>query len=213
MTRLFLTAKHWQLFVLLFIVPLLLYFKTISSMNEGWTSYPPLTVVPESKFFSYLPFLIFIYSLCVAGWFWSLVVGIQKNLEPYRSKNLWFFKLAFIIPIIGVTMFLHGLSYIVMMDAEDIGEYSINFLSIFIDLINPFTVLALICLIDIVWIAAKTLRSAELTCQICWNEPVRREREPALSDYILEFFLLLCYPIGVWWIQPRVNRIISISSQ
>ena len=44
---------------------------------------------------------------------------------------------------------------------------------------------------------AKTLKSIEL------------KREARLSEYLGEFILMLILPIGIWALQPRVNKIIE----
>jgi hypothetical protein len=45
------------------------------------------------------------------------------------------------------------------------------------------------------WFNAKTFKSVEL------------QREALIGDYIGEFFLLWYFPIGIWFIQPRINKI------
>ncbi|MDW3196841.1 MAG: hypothetical protein R8G66_30980 [Cytophagales bacterium] len=42
---------------------------------------------------------------------------------------------------------------------------------------------------------AKALNSNEL------------EKEAGFGDYFGDFFLMLFWPIGIWWIQPRLNKI------
>ena len=44
---------------------------------------------------------------------------------------------------------------------------------------------------------AKTLRSIELN------------REAVLRDYLADFFLILFLPIGIWFIQPRIMKILE----
>jgi len=44
---------------------------------------------------------------------------------------------------------------------------------------------------------AKTVKSGELN---------RRAR---FSDYIGEFFLLWFWPLGIWFIQPKVNKLVD----
>jgi len=43
----------------------------------------------------------------------------------------------------------------------------------------------------------KTLNSAEM------------QKEAHFSDYIGDFFLLWVFPIGVWFIQPRINSLVN----
>lgn len=36
---------------------------------------------------------------------------------------------------------------------------------------------------------------------------IEKEREVTFSDYILDSFLVIFFPIGIWILQPRINRI------
>jgi hypothetical protein len=47
------------------------------------------------------------------------------------------------------------------------------------------------------YFVAKTFKTVEL------------QREVAFSDFVGEFFLLLLFPIGVWIIQPKINKMID----
>jgi hypothetical protein len=55
---------------------------------------------------------------------------------------------------------------------------------------------SLLCVIYALVIVAKTLRSVEL------------ERSVHFSDYAGELILIFFYPVGVWFIQPRVTRVV-----
>lgn len=44
---------------------------------------------------------------------------------------------------------------------------------------------------------AKTLKSIEI------------DKEAKLGDYIGDFFLIVFLPIGIWFLQPRINRILK----
>jgi len=58
-----------------------------------------------------------------------------------------------------------------------------------------FQLVALFCVFYIFYFNAKSLKAVEL------------QRPVTFGDYIGEFFLLLFFPIGVWIIQPRINKI------
>jgi len=61
----------------------------------------------------------------------------------------------------------------------------------------PFHFIDMFCLFYLIYFVAKSIRSIEL------NRPA------ILSDWVLIFFGLLFYPIGVWFIQPKIQRIVQ----
>lgn len=62
----------------------------------------------------------------------------------------------------------------------------------------PNLVINILLIVLVVWVysyAARVLKSAEMKKDIPWSEA------------LTEFFLIWIYPIGVWIIQPRVNKL------
>ncbi len=62
-------------------------------------------------------------------------------------------------------------------------------------IIMPLHFLAMFCMFYNLYFAAKTIKLAEL------------QRQVNFGDYAGEFFLMWFFPIGVWWLQPKVNRL------
>jgi bacteriorhodopsin len=61
----------------------------------------------------------------------------------------------------------------------------------------PINLIGLACIIYCIYFVARTIKMVEL------------QRKVIFSEFIFEFFLIWFYPIGVWLIQPRINRIIQ----
>lgn len=66
------------------------------------------------------------------------------------------------------------------------------------DFIMPLHFSAMISTLYAILFSAKTLKSAELN------------REAFISDYLGDFFLLWFFPIGIWIIQPKINKMVEI---
>lgn len=49
------------------------------------------------------------------------------------------------------------------------------------------------------YFAARALKSVEL------------QRSVSFNDFRREFFLLWFFPVGIWLIQPRINRLFALS--
>lgn len=58
-----------------------------------------------------------------------------------------------------------------------------------------FALIALVCFLYMVDFAAASLLAAE------------GRKTPAFREYAKPFFLLLAFPLGIWFIQPRLNRV------
>jgi hypothetical protein len=53
------------------------------------------------------------------------------------------------------------------------------------------------CIFYALYFNAKALKAVE------WQKKV------TLSDYVGDFFLIWFFPIGLWFIQPRINNIVN----
>ena len=63
-------------------------------------------------------------------------------------------------------------------------------------IIVPVHLFAMFCIFYSLYFVAKTFKTVEL------------QRTVTFSDFAGEFFLLWFYPIGIWIIQPKINRMI-----
>jgi hypothetical protein len=51
------------------------------------------------------------------------------------------------------------------------------------------------------YFVAKTFKTVEL------------QREVSFSDFVGEFFMIWFYPVGIWIIQPKINKMIEEQSK
>jgi hypothetical protein len=72
-----------------------------------------------------------------------------------------------------------------------------NFSPGFLGLILPLHLFATVCMFYLFYFVAKSLVMAETS------------KPAAFYDYAGPFFLLWFFPIGIWILQPRVNRLYS----
>jgi len=121
---------------------------------------------------------------------WILTMGIFLNSipdNPYHFKK-WVIIFAFISIIIGYTdLFLHRL-----------GSES-GFIPLwFTFLTTPLTFWGIVY---VFYKVPKSLKSIELG------------RKVKFSACIVELILIALFPIGVWIIQPRLNRIFTVNEE
>ena len=199
MIQFFLRLKHWQLFIVMLGLPIIyqLYFifeifgSRIQPMEvvgeEGVTQ-----VLNERYFhFDFLPYVLILFSLVFFGWFWSIAIGLQKNIPVEIEMKVKRFKALFIIPLV------YTIAFMMLIGGLFSGMFTYGFSNStwFLVIILPLHLFSMFCIFHTIYFVAKTIRTAEL------------QRVVTFGDFAGEFFLLWFYIIGIWIIQPKVNRL------
>lgn len=119
----------------------------------------------------------------VFGWIWAIANELHIKLPDKENFKLWRFRLLFFIALtILVWVFW---TFLITRTRTD-SEFPIIFLTVPI---------YLAIMVFLVLFAAKTLRTVELG------------RPANISEYGGEAFLIWMIPIGVWILQPRLNKL------
>lgn len=186
----FLTAKHWQLFILMFAIPMVIemvwifsmIFHVVQNIQNGGE------IESMFSFFYFFPVIMIIAMGSLLWWFWSIGSGLQPMIPQELRPNIAFFKVTVLFPIIYFMLFFG-----IMFNA--ITGMRPDFYLII--LIVPMHLFTMFCMFYNLYFVAKTYKTAEL------------QRKVEFADYIGEFFLLWFYPVGVWFIQPKVNKMVE----
>lgn len=195
----FLKAKHWQLFTLMFGIPILLQIVVIISMFANIDSNGNPDQTGMLNMIKIFPIIMFLYVGLLFGWFWSIGIGLQKYLPTDIKMKIKKFKIFFFIPltyilfllvIIGTT--LYGIS----SGSNAVGRLVGKMLFVVI----PMHLFSMFCIFYLLYFVSKTIKTTEL------------KRTVTFSDFIVEFFMIWFFPIGIWFIQPRLNKIASEKS-
>ena len=64
-------------------------------------------------------------------------------------------------------------------------------------IILPLHLFSMFCILYSLYFVAKTFKTVEL------------QREVTFSDFAGEFFLIWFYPIGIWIVQPKINKMVE----
>lgn len=192
MINLLLRAKHWQLFLLTFVIPMIfqLGFMGVFFARAFGSTEPDPTVI--LSYFKYFPILIVLIGSVQFAWFWAVGVGLHNKVPENIKLSLIRFKLAFLCIIITIVVMVYAMTSL-MSSAMTMGPSGFN--PAIPGVMVLFAFLSTISIIYIYYFIAKTLKTAEL------------QRELTIGDYIGEFFLIYFFPIGIWFIQPKVNEI------
>ena len=176
----FLRAKHWQIFTLLIVIPSCL--QIFLFINNDFD-----LLLKISPAFGILYIVVFI------GWLWAIGTRLHHKLPVKRRTNLMIFKVILLVPIIyvlGVSIYLA----MVIMGLVPSDSPPLFIMKDIVREVFPLHILSMFCLFYAFWNNAKTIKSIEL------------QRPVTFSDFSEEFFLMWFFPIGIWVIQPKINK-------
>ena len=182
----FLKAKHWQLFLLTFGIPIIFQFIMIGTMfvNIGTSTNSDLMI----NYVSFFPILMILFMGIFFGWFWAVAVGLQRMIPTNLKLNVRRFKISLLIPVFYILLFL-GL----FTASFNIGESS----TVIFALLVPLHLFSMFCIFYCLYFVAKTFKTAEL------------QREVTFSEFLGEFFMIWFFPIGIWVVQPKINEMVN----
>ena len=115
---------------------------------------------------------------------WHFAVGLE--LYEYLPKRIYLSKTLFIIN--GIALILSMLILFVVFD----GHFSSN------DALGLLWVLYIMfAILQFFLFLGKVLKTIEI------------QKKAVFGDYFLYFIMLVIWPIGIWWIQPRLNGVVE----
>ncbi|MGB2678181.1 MAG: RDD family protein [Candidatus Acidiferrum sp.] len=137
---------------------------------------------PEDLLRVNLPFgVVMVLSMfCLVAWLWSMGSFLNSIGQPALRLRLGFFRFALLYPAVYIIVFL------VLFGITKPALIAVIF---------PLHFFAMFCLFYDLYLVSKSLALIET------GKPV------SFPDYAGSFFLLWFFPIGVWFIQPRINRL------
>ncbi len=180
----FLKAKHWQIFMLTFGLPIILEIIAIPFMFNGNNPMIIMKIMPIMMIFFVGGFF---------SWFWAIAINLQEKLPDDLKLKVIRFKTFLLIPIIYFVIFF------VFIDSAMSGAIKNGTgpnPAIF-GLIIPFHLFAMFCIFYCLYFVSKIFKTVEL------------QRKVTFSDFAGEFFMIWFFPIGIWIIQPKINKMIE----
>jgi hypothetical protein len=192
-----LNASHWKLFVLttgLPLISLIILIIYILSLDQNHR---------QSETPIILNLIYIIISLIGVAtqlyWYWAVVIGLSPYMHPNTKLRLKPFYYCFFAPIL-----LFGLYSIrELLITSQTQQLSSTESQLNLPTVQSFIILSIgylttvFCLLYTWRFTAKMLKSVEM------------QREAIYAEYSRDFFLLWFYPVGIWFIQPRINRIVQ----
>jgi len=191
----FLRLKHWQLFILNFGIPMVLMMVIMINLFSKMivTQQPDPTIV--FSVFRFFP-LIYLFSFgTLFCWYWAVNNRMQSLIPAALKMKINLFRVFVIIPAVYFIVIMIGLQFLFTSgfpNANNPAPFMIGFMIIF-----PLHLFSMFCMFYCIYFTAKSIKTAEL------------QREVTFSDYMAEFFLIWFFFVGVWILQPRVNKMAS----
>lgn len=184
----FLKAKHWQIFMILFGLPILIEMVAMPFMIVN--NNPMILMM-------IMPIMMLLFMGGFFGWFWAIATGLQHKVPAGVKMKVKKFKIFFFIPLIyiSLTFTIMGLAF--GGTFENGQEPSSGLAGGLVALIIPVHLFSMFCIFYCLYFAAKTIKTVEL------------QREVTFSDFAGEFFLIWFFPIGVWIVQPKINKMVA----
>lgn len=172
--------KHWQLFVLLIGLPMAVQIITVSSVVKG----------DPSALLIAFPLLMLLYTALYFGWFYAMGTELYKKLPASVPMKLTRFKIFLLIPVVYMLLIMAAMAF-AFNNPGNVEESFLNYTA----LIIPLHLFSMFCIFYCLYFVSKTLKAVE------WQRPV------TFGDFAGEFFLIWFFPVGIWIIQPRINRL------
>ncbi|MBW1297915.1 hypothetical protein [Aquimarina litoralis] len=191
MINFFLKAKHWQLFIIMLGIPLVFQAYFMFNMFAEFERESHPHTEEFMSIFTIFPIMMILFTAVFFGWFWSIAIGLQKNIPQGVTMKIKKFKAFFFIPLIYINFQMVYMTGVFSgMGINDVASSGWM-----VAIILPLHLFSMFCIFYSMYFVAKTIKTAEL------------QRNTRFEDFAAEFFLLWFYFIGIWIIQPKVNRL------
>ena len=193
--NLFLRAKHWQIFLLTFGIPFVFQiFMMVSIFSSIARDHDPAAFL---NYFRFFPLIMILFTGSLLGWQYSVAVGLQKFVPADVKMKVTKFKIFFFIPVTYLCLIMAFVTYLFTGHIPTrSGPPDPIFFSVFA-IIFPIHLFSMFCLFYCLYFVAKTYKTVEL------------QRAVIFSDFVGEFFMTWFIFVGIWIMQPKINKMVE----
>jgi hypothetical protein len=179
--------KAWQVFIVLVLPMFASQFYLMSNMPYHTSAPPPPSMEEFEALYKQTMLMSLLMMSLLLGWLLS--IGFAANRRVEQSIRL--------DTRLAVGCAIYAASYIALAQVifPGLGPGSSDGVSF--GLIIPLHLSAMFGIFYVLAFAARNIIMAE------------RQSKVSFFDYSGPFFLMWFFPIGVWFVQPRVNRLIA----
>ena len=171
--------KSWQVFGIVVGIPFVFQSILMSKIMSSNT-------IDPKEIIGTLSYIMFGFTAIFMTWFWSLGTGLNNIVKPEIRPSSRLFRFGILYSASYMILFMFFMARFV--EQEKMGST--------MGIIFPLHLFAMFCTFYGLHFIAKNLVMAEK------NEMVK------FDDFSGPFFLIWFFPIGIWFIQPRINKLI-----
>jgi hypothetical protein len=201
--NIFLKLKHWQVFGILMAIPMISQLAVMVAMTthadvlyslfagffrvEAWVIL--FSAVPTKWVIGYLVAMA-VATVIIAAWLYSLGVNLSKKLPPQVVLHTATFRvLLFLALVCHLAVLAYGYCFVEQISAGATLQWKQFFPVVPLCTISSVGLCYAFCFV------AKALKTAEL------------KQTVTFSEYAPELLGLLLFPIGLWMLQPEINKL------
>jgi hypothetical protein len=146
----------------------------------------------------FIPVIFILCGFVQFAWSWSIFTKLSKLVPDHVSLPIGRMKFFFFIPFLYFCLLPFYIIFIIHTFDQQNEENLplIAGLGILVFLLHFFSIF---CILHTIYFSAKIIRCAEL------------QRDARFSTFVGYFFLIWIFPVGIWFIQPRINALIENS--
>ncbi|AWW32016.1 hypothetical protein DN752_18790 [Echinicola strongylocentroti] len=183
--------KHYVIFLIIAGIPFITSLGTNITYLSG-ASLPPQTL----SNINLAGLLIGVITFYL--WIWSVILHLSKAMDTKKITASSTFSLALLVSFVfGILALFYfhtgGIMSKDFIDQKDIVEESPSLTII----------LAIILFISLSLLLISLNHLAYLLVM------AERNREPHKTEYFSEFIMALVFPIGLWFLQPRIQKVLA----
>lgn len=175
--------KAWQVFLLLVLPMFASQFYLVSNLSLQ----QPLSIEEFEALFGQTILMSLLMAFILLAWLLSIGMAANRRVKENLRRNT---RLA-------LASAVYAISYIAIAPFIWPGPGELSSGESSMALVFPFHLLAMVAVFYVLAFAARNIIMAE------------RQSEVSFFDYSGPFFLMWFFPVGVWFVQPRVNRLVS----
>jgi hypothetical protein len=187
MMKKLLTIKPFQLFGLLVGAPMVFQF-IFTGLN--------VMSVSSTMLLLSIAVMMILFVVVFFGWLYILGTNLHEKLPTSMPMNLTRFKLFLVIPVVYILLIS---IFIIRLIANGPTDEQPN--PLIFAIIIPLHLFSMFCIFYCIYFSAKSLKAVELQRPVIFN------------DFVGEFFLFWFFPMGIWIIQPRINKLFEVENQ
>lgn len=183
--------------MLMFVIPFLFQIALIVSLVVTFVTEQKPDLMSIFNGLQLIPLVVMLYLSMQFGWYYSVTTSLHKMLPGDIKLNMTRFKIFFFIPFIYFNAILLFVFFLIQ-NMKDTGEAPVPNVDMILSayaMIIPLHLFSIFCSFHSIYHTAKTIKSAE------------QKKEVKFQEFGTEFVLLWFFPIGIWFLQPRINKL------